>query len=60
MINPYNSRAATVVGLTSIFGYASTTLSGWDAGFAGLMACAVAGTVLLTTVWPAKAQGYKT
>ena len=62
--------AATVVGLTSIFGYASTVLSGWglgyvvqhygwDAGFAGLTACAVIGTVLFIAVWRAKANGYK-
>ena len=62
--------AATAVGLTSIFGYASTTLSGWglgylvdhygwDAAFSGLVACAVAGTVLFIIAWPAKAHGYK-
>ncbi|MGO8836085.1 MAG: MFS transporter [Limisphaerales bacterium] len=62
--------AATVVGLTSIFGYASTVLSGWglgfvvqhygwDAGFAGLTACAAMGTLLFAAVWPAKAHGYK-
>jgi sugar phosphate permease len=62
--------AATAVGLTSIFGYASTTLSGWglgfvvqhygwNAGFAGLVACAVIGTILFIAVWPAKAHGYK-
>ena len=63
--------AATAVGLTSIFGYASTTLSGyglgyvvqhygWNAGFAGLVGCAVIGTVLFILAWPAKAHGYKT
>ncbi len=63
--------AATAVGLTSIFGYASTTLSGWglgfvvqhygwNAGFAGLISCAVAGTVLFIAAWPARAHGYKT
>ena len=62
--------AATVVGLTSIFGYASTVLSGWglgfvvqhygwDAGFAGLTSCAVIGTLLFIAAWPAKAHGYK-
>ena len=62
--------AATVVGLTSIFGYASTTLSGWgigfivqhygwNAAFAGLLASAVIGTILFAAVWPAKAHGYK-
>jgi OPA family glycerol-3-phosphate transporter-like MFS transporter/OPA family sugar phosphate sensor protein UhpC-like MFS transporter len=58
------------VGLTSIFGYASTTLSGWgfghlvqhygwNAGFAVLVGCAVAGTILFLIAWPAKAHGYK-
>jgi OPA family glycerol-3-phosphate transporter-like MFS transporter/OPA family sugar phosphate sensor protein UhpC-like MFS transporter len=63
--------AATAVGLTSIFGYASTVLSGWglgfvvqhygwDAGFAGLIGCAILGTLLFIAAWPAKAHGYKT
>ncbi|HSY17677.1 MAG TPA: MFS transporter [Candidatus Acidoferrales bacterium] len=63
--------AATAVGLTSIFGYASTTLSGWglgyvvqhygwNAGFAGLVACAAIGTFLFILAWPAKAHGYRT
>jgi OPA family glycerol-3-phosphate transporter-like MFS transporter/OPA family sugar phosphate sensor protein UhpC-like MFS transporter len=62
--------AATAVGLTSIFGYASTVLSGyglgflvqhygWDAGFAGLIGCAAVGTVLFIIAWPAKAHGYR-
>lgn len=62
--------AATAVGLTSIFGYASTVLSGWglgyvvqhygwNAGFAGLIGCAVIGTLLFIAAWPAKANGYK-
>ena len=62
--------AATAVGLTSIFGYASTTLSGvglgalvdkfgWDAGFGCIIACSVIGTVLFILAWPAKAHGYK-
>jgi len=62
--------AATAVGLTSIFGYASTVLSGWglgylvqhygwNAAFVGLMVCAVSGTILFVMAWPAKAHGYK-
>ena len=62
--------AATAIGLTSIFGYASTVLSGWglgflvehygwNAGFAGLIGCAIAGTLLFIAAWPAKANGYK-
>lgn len=61
--------AATAVGLTSIFGYASTTLSGWgfgtvvqyygwNAGFAVLLCCALIGTFLFAMAWPAKAHGY--
>jgi len=62
--------AATAIGLTSIFGYASTTLSGWgmgrlvdrhgwDAGFAMLIVCAVAGTLLFIAAWSAKGHGDK-
>ena len=54
---------------TSIFGYASTVLSdwglgtlvqhyGWDAGFAVLLGCAAAGTLLFMIAWPARAHGY--
>lgn len=61
--------AATAIGLTSIFGYASTTLSGWgfgrlikfygwDAGFGILLGCAAIGTILFAIVWPAQAHGY--
>jgi OPA family glycerol-3-phosphate transporter-like MFS transporter/OPA family sugar phosphate sensor protein UhpC-like MFS transporter len=63
--------AATAVGFTSLFGYASTVLSGWglgylvqnygwNAGFAGLIICAALGTILFILAWPAKAHGYKT
>ncbi len=62
--------AATAVGLTGLFGYLSTTLSGWglgalvqwqgwDAGLAGLLVVAVIGTVLFIAAWGAKADGYK-
>lgn len=61
--------AATAVGLTSIFGYASTVLSGWglgflvqrfgwNAAFACIFACACIGTFLFILAWPAKAHGY--
>ena len=61
--------AATAVGLTSIFGYASTTLSGWgmgflvhhygwDAGFACMVGCTAVGTLLFALAWQAKAHGY--
>ncbi len=63
--------AATAIGLTSIFGYASTVLSGWglgalvqrydwNAGFKGLIIAALMGTLLFIAAWPAKADGYGT
>ena len=62
--------AATAIGLTSIFGYASTVLSGWglgalvqyygwDVGFEGLIIVTAIGTVLFIAAWPAKAHGYE-
>src|ERR1035438_5229879 len=61
--------AATAVGLTGIFGYASTTLSGvglgklvqtygWDAGFIGMLIIAAIGTFVCALGWKAKAHGY--
>jgi len=61
--------AATAVGLTSIFGYASTVLSGWGLGllvktyswsvaFQCLIVVALCGAVLFAFVLPAKASGY--
>ena len=61
--------AATAIGLTSIFGYASTVLSGWgmgalvqyygwDAAFRGLLIISILGTLLFIAAWPAKADGY--
>lgn len=63
--------AASAIGLTSIFGYASTVLSGWglgalvqrygwDAGFEGLIIVTAIGTLLFIVAWPAKAHGYGT
>src|SRR5262252_2405649 len=62
--------AATAIGLTSIFGYASTVLSGWglgalvqrygwDVGFEGLIIVAAIGTILFIAAWPARAHGYE-
>ena len=59
--------AATAVGLTGFFGYASTLLSGrglgllverhgWDSGFAGLLIVAAIGTLLFALAWPAPAK----
>jgi OPA family glycerol-3-phosphate transporter-like MFS transporter/OPA family sugar phosphate sensor protein UhpC-like MFS transporter len=61
--------AATAVGLTSIFGYSSTVLSGWGLGtlvrhygweptFPCLIAAALAGAALFAAALPAKAHGY--
>jgi OPA family glycerol-3-phosphate transporter-like MFS transporter/OPA family sugar phosphate sensor protein UhpC-like MFS transporter len=61
--------AATAVGLTGVFGYASTILSGWglgllvkhygwDRGFMAMLVVAVIGTVCFALAWPAKAHGY--
>ena len=65
-----NRAAATAIGLTSIFGYASTVLSGWglgalvqhygwEAGFAGLIIVSALGTLVFAVAWPAKAHGYE-
>jgi OPA family glycerol-3-phosphate transporter-like MFS transporter/OPA family sugar phosphate sensor protein UhpC-like MFS transporter len=62
--------AATAIGLTSLFGYASTVLSGWglgalvqhhgwNAGLAGLIGCAAVGTLLFIAAWGARAHGYE-
>jgi OPA family glycerol-3-phosphate transporter-like MFS transporter/OPA family sugar phosphate sensor protein UhpC-like MFS transporter len=61
--------AATAVGLTSIFGYASTVLSGWGMGelvehygwapaFTCLLGTAVIGALLFAAALPARANGY--
>jgi OPA family glycerol-3-phosphate transporter-like MFS transporter/OPA family sugar phosphate sensor protein UhpC-like MFS transporter len=61
--------AASAVGLTGIFGYASTTLSGWgvgklvqtygwDALFRGMLIVAGIGTLACALGWKAKAHGY--
>ena len=61
--------AATAVGLTGFFGYASTTLSGWglgklvqtygwDAGFIGMLIVAAIGTLACALGWKAKPHGY--
>jgi len=62
--------AATAIGLTSIFGYASTVLSGWGLGalvqhygwniaFEGLIVVAALGSMLFALAWRAKAHGYE-
>lgn len=64
-----NRAAATAVGLTGLFGYASSIVSGWglgrlvelhgwDAGLGMLIGVGAIGTVLFLLAWPAKAHGY--
>ncbi len=61
--------AAAAIGLTSIFGYLSTVLSGvgigalvqhkgWDAGFMVFAACSAIGVLLFAMCWGANAHGY--
>ena len=62
------NAAATVIGLTGLFGYLVPVLSGWgpctrvhwrdwDAGIAGLMIVAAIGTLLRAAAWGVKADG---
>jgi OPA family glycerol-3-phosphate transporter-like MFS transporter/OPA family sugar phosphate sensor protein UhpC-like MFS transporter len=61
--------AATAIGFTAVFAYASTLVSGWglgtlvehygwNAGLAGLTGMAAMGILLFALAWPAKAHGY--
>jgi phosphoglycerate transporter family protein len=61
--------AATAVGLTGLFGYASTIVTGvgigwlvdkhgWDAGFMVYMISGMAGMLLFACCWTARAHGY--
>jgi len=61
--------AATAAGLTGIFGYASTIISGWglgvlvqragwDVAFAALLSIGAIGLLMFVLAWPAKAHGY--
>ncbi len=61
--------AATAGGLTGLFGYASTVLSGWglgtlversgwNAGFLALVGASAIGTALFVAAWGAQAHGY--
>ena len=61
--------AATAVGFTGLFGYASTLLSGWGLGLLAqtlgwdyaigtLVFVAIIGTVIFLFAWSAKANGY--
>ena len=68
--NKGKGAAATAVGLTSIFGYASTVVSGWglgemvdrhknwDLAFISLIVAAGCGAALFTVALPAKADNY--
>jgi OPA family glycerol-3-phosphate transporter-like MFS transporter/OPA family sugar phosphate sensor protein UhpC-like MFS transporter len=61
--------AATAIGFTGLFGYASTIVSGWALGFAAqqmgwdyafgvLIILGLAGTLIFALAWRAKADGY--
>jgi OPA family glycerol-3-phosphate transporter-like MFS transporter/OPA family sugar phosphate sensor protein UhpC-like MFS transporter len=61
--------AATAIGLTGLFGYLSTSVSGvgigalvdrygWDSGFLVYVFCSAIGIVLFAACWGAKAHGY--
>jgi sugar phosphate permease len=63
--------AATAIGLTSIFGYASTILSGWglgklvgkqgwDAGFEGIVGVGIVGIIFFAAAWPVRGYEAKT
>lgn len=63
--------AASAAGLTGLFGYLSTIVSGvgvgvlvqkhgWDAGFLMFVLAALLGAVLFAFCWPAAAHGYGT
>jgi OPA family glycerol-3-phosphate transporter-like MFS transporter/OPA family sugar phosphate sensor protein UhpC-like MFS transporter len=63
--------AATAAGLTGLFGYASTVVSGWglgllvqragwDVAFGALLGIGAIGTFMFILAWPAKAHGYQT
>jgi OPA family glycerol-3-phosphate transporter-like MFS transporter/OPA family sugar phosphate sensor protein UhpC-like MFS transporter len=63
--------AATAIGFTAMFSYASTLLSGWGLGtlvehcgwntaLAGMAGTAMLSTLFFAMVWPAKAHGYAT
>lgn len=62
--------AATAIGFTGLFGYASTTLSGvglgalvekhgWEVGFACITLASLAGASLFAIGWGARAHGYR-
>lgn len=62
--------AATAAGLTGLFGYASTVVSGWGLGklvdyagwnvaFGALIAVGALGTFMFILAWPAKPHGYE-
>jgi OPA family glycerol-3-phosphate transporter-like MFS transporter/OPA family sugar phosphate sensor protein UhpC-like MFS transporter len=62
--------AATAVGFTGLFGYASTLISGWGLGYlagnfgwsyamGALIGIGITGTLVLVFAWRAKADGYE-
>lgn len=64
------NAAATANGLTGLFGYASTLVSGvglgyvaqhygWSWAYVGILGMAVAGMLVFLTMWGARADGYE-
>ena len=62
--------AATAIGLTGLFGYASTLVSGvglgyvaqhfgWNWAYAGILGMAVTGMLIFLAMWRARADGYE-
>lgn len=62
--------AATAVGFTGLFGYASTVISGWGLGYlaenlgwsyamGALVGIGITGTLVLLMAWNSKADGYE-
>ncbi|MDE5622584.1 MAG: MFS transporter, partial [Alistipes sp.] len=62
--------AATAIGLTGLFGYASTLVSGvglgyvaqhfgWNWAYAGILGMAVTGMLIFLATWGARADGYE-
>ena len=65
------NAAATANGLTGLFGYASTVVSGvglgyvaqhygWNWAYVGILAMALVGMLVFLMMWGAKADGYET
>lgn len=65
----YEKAAATANGLTGLFGYASTVVSGvglgfvaqhygWNWAYVGIIGVAIVGMLVFLMMWGARADGY--